>query len=254
MNKIVSISILMSMLAINCSSGTIKEKQQPNMVKTGNGFAVVELFTSEGCSSCPPADEAVMQLAADNPKNVYVLAFHVDYWDYIGWKDVFSKASFTDRQQKYASNFNLSSIYTPQAIVNGKKEFVGSNQGTLQSSVAGELNGTATVPVTVKAQNQNGQTINVTYDAADASGKELNIALVQLKAESAVKRGENKGRTLRHTDIVRDLQTIAGSKDTKGTVSFAVPKDVAVNGLKVVAFVQEKNDMKIVGAADTVIE
>lgn len=100
-----------------------------------SGFAVVELFTSEGCSSCPPADEAVADIQKEYPDNVYVLGFHVDYWDYLGWKDEFSKAAFTKRQQDYASHFSLSSIYTPQVIVNGEKEFVGSNYNKLKTAV-----------------------------------------------------------------------------------------------------------------------
>src|SRR5450631_4033183 len=80
------------------------------------GFAVVELFTSEGCSSCPPADEAVAELAKDYTSNVYVLGFHVDYWNYLGWKDEFCAADYSNRQQEYAAVLNLSSIYTPQVI------------------------------------------------------------------------------------------------------------------------------------------
>src|SRR4051812_5442425 len=86
---------------------------------SNTGFAVVELFTSEGCSSCPPAEEAVAGLVKDYTSNVYVVSFHVDYWNYLGWKDEFSSAGFTSRQQQYAAVFNINSIYTPQAIVNG---------------------------------------------------------------------------------------------------------------------------------------
>src|ERR1700743_1770155 len=83
------------------------------------GFAVVELFTSEGCSSCPPADKALAELAAKYPDNVFVLGFHVDYWDRLGWKDIYSGAQYTQRQKDYAQLFKLESIYTPEAVVNG---------------------------------------------------------------------------------------------------------------------------------------
>ena len=88
---------------------------------TETGFAVVELFSSEGCSSCPPADELTIKLSKEYKRNVYFLGYHVDYWDHIGWKDKFSKADYTERQRQYAAKFNLNSIYTPQVIVNGKK-------------------------------------------------------------------------------------------------------------------------------------
>src|SRR6476619_4430550 len=92
------------------------------------GFAVVELFTSEGCSSCPPADNLLARIQKeDMDKQVYLLAYHVDYWDRQGWKDRFSDAAFTQHQQQYAEWLHLNSVYTPQMVVNGKEEFVGSN-------------------------------------------------------------------------------------------------------------------------------
>src|SRR5882757_10188754 len=98
------------------------------MRPAANGFAVVELFTSEGCSSCPSADALVAAVQKENKDQpVYILAFHVDYWDRLGWKDAFSDAAYSDRQRAYASWLRLSSIYTPQVVVNGRKEFVGSD-------------------------------------------------------------------------------------------------------------------------------
>src|SRR5438132_289864 len=98
------------------------------------GIAVVELFTSEGCSSCPPADAIAAKITSEF-KNVYVLGFHVDYWNSLGWKDEFSNAAWTNRQQQYASHFELSSIYTPQMVVNGKTELVGSNEQLLRKTI-----------------------------------------------------------------------------------------------------------------------
>src|SRR5580692_11082645 len=98
------------------------------------GFVLVELFTSEGCSSCPPADEAVGRLKGWK-KNVYVLSFHVDYWNYLGWKDVFSNAAYSTRQQNYGDLFHLNSIYTPQIVVNGKAQFIGSDETALRSTI-----------------------------------------------------------------------------------------------------------------------
>src|SRR6185369_6535980 len=95
------------------------------------GIAVVELFTSEGCSSCPPADDALAAADKAYTGHVYVLGFHVDYWDRLGWKDPFSNASWTERQNRYAGKFDLTSIYTPQAVVNGTTQFTGSEKNRL---------------------------------------------------------------------------------------------------------------------------
>src|SRR6187455_337133 len=111
-----------SLLTISFSTAGLKNK----MAKEKDGFALVELFTSEGCSSCPPADailEEVQKKYID--KNVLVVAYHVDYWDKLGWKDIFSNAFFTERQEYYSNIFRLNSIYTPQVVINGRKEFVG---------------------------------------------------------------------------------------------------------------------------------
>ena len=102
---------------------------------TTPGFAVIELFTSEGCSSCHSADAAVEKFLKENNQQVYVLAFHVDYWNKLGWKDIFSNAAYTARQNKYATVLGLESIYTPQIIVNGRYEFVGSNSSQLKRQV-----------------------------------------------------------------------------------------------------------------------
>src|SRR5579859_6935835 len=109
------------------------------------GFAVLELFTSEGCSSCPPADELASRVASQYRWNVYVLSFHVDYWDQLGWKDIYSNAEYTQRQRDYAQTFYLNSIYTPQAIINGKSQMVGSNEEKLKSTLESELASTSNI-------------------------------------------------------------------------------------------------------------
>jgi hypothetical protein len=98
------------------------------------GFALVELYTSEGCSSCPPADELVGKLSG-TAENVIVLSYHVDYWDNLGWKDGYSSPLYSGRQKEYGNYFHMNSVYTPQIIVNGEVEFVGSNEGRLKESI-----------------------------------------------------------------------------------------------------------------------
>ena len=149
---------LLIISAFTCADSSIKKHN----TTTGNGFAVVELFTSEGCSSCPPADNAVAKLLQEYKNNVYVLGYHVDYWDNLGWKDAFSSAAYTQRQKNYARVLKLSSVYTPQVIVNGDEQFVGSDENKLHASIDKDLKQipAQTLSVTAKANNN---TIDISY-------------------------------------------------------------------------------------------
>lgn len=214
------------------------------------GFAVVELFTSEGCSSCPPADEAMIRLAKEFPENVYFLGYHVDYWDYIGWKDPFSKADYTERQKQYSETFKLSSIYTPQVVINGRKEMVGSKESQLRTAIQEELKTAPVAQIELTAKKKDESTIEVSYKLVNAGKANLNIALVQLKAITNVKRGENKGHTLEHINIVRDLKIIAVNKEANATADFNIPSGLSLKDVKLIAFVQDKTSLKITGATE----
>src|ERR1700743_69163 len=122
--KICMLAVLFIAAAL-ASTAFINARLLKKVNAADKGIAVIELFTSEGCSSCPPADELVAKIQKENKdKPVYILAYHVDYWDRLGWKDSFSNADFTKRQNSYAKVLRLQSVYTPQIIVNGKTEFV----------------------------------------------------------------------------------------------------------------------------------
>lgn len=123
--------LLCALIFTSCD-GISQQKEIRQTMDVESNVAVVELFTSEGCSSCPPADKLLRTIQAES-KDVYVLSYHVDYWDRLGWKDPFSQAAFTERQRDYAQQFNLESIYTPQVVINGVKEFVGSDEQRLRS-------------------------------------------------------------------------------------------------------------------------
>jgi len=215
------------------------------------GFAVVELFTSEGCSSCPPAEEAVAALAKEYPSNVFVLCLHVDYWDNLGWKDAFSSADYTRRQQQYAAIFNINSIYTPQAIVNGRIEFTGSDKkklyATVQDALAKNINST----IEISANASGPKEITVSYKADVNKGSMLQLAIVQPAASSAVQRGENKGRLLHHINVVRSLKTVNGGK---GVVHIALPEGLVAKDCRVIAFIQSRADLRIIGAAEYAIQ
>jgi len=220
--------------------------------RPGPGFAVVELFTSEGCSSCPAADELAITLAEEFRDNVYFLGYHVDYWNYIGWKDTFSKASHTELQRQYASSFKLNSIYTPQAIVNGKRQMVGSDQTQLRKVIAEELRLNRSSDLTLVAKSGK-DAISVSYRASVSDKSILKIALVQMHAKTSVKRGENRGRYIKHSNVVREIQSVAINKSGTGETNFKMPGAQVASDLKLIAFIQDKYDLKIVAATDASI-
>jgi hypothetical protein len=229
----------------------IRPLNKPAPHKAGNGLAVVELFTSEGCSSCPPADEAVAALAKEYPGNVYVLCFHVDYWNYLGWNDEFSSANNTARQQQYATALNINSIYTPQAIVNGSVEFTGSDRKKLYAAVQEALakNANSIIEVSAKAKGSKG--VAVSYKTNLDNKSVLQLAMVQAMATSAVKRGENKGRLLHHINVVRGFQTVG--KGT-GTANMILPQGVAAKDCRIIAYIQNKTDLHISAARACAVE
>jgi len=207
---------------------------------SSTGFAVVELFTSEGCSSCPPADEALARLAGKYPDNVFVLAWHVDYWDRLGWKDIYSTADYTRRQQEYSRRFNLESVYTPEAVINGKKEFVGSDDNQLQATVKEELDATANSSLGLTTTSLSSHIIQVKFALTKApTGATIQIALVQSKVSSQVLAGENQGMRLRHVNVVRDWQSTPASP--AGQVSLKIPTGLTAKDYQVIAFLQNKD-------------
>ncbi|MBS1599453.1 MAG: DUF1223 domain-containing protein [Bacteroidetes bacterium] len=220
--------------------------------KNPKGFAVVELFTSEGCSSCPPADEAVIDISNEYKKNVFVIGFHVDYWNYLGWKDVFSNASFTERQKQYAGVFNLNSIYTPQIVVNGEKEFVGSDKNRLHDAVSREIAKSSVSSITIDAKSSGDNKANINYTIKADKNEVLNIVLVQSHTQSDVKRGENSGRQLHHINIARDFKII-NAGDSQGNISLTIPNGLAPKDCRIIAYLQNKQSLQISDAAEVEI-
>jgi len=215
------------------------------MTKEQDGFALIELFTSEGCSSCPPADEALEEIQKKyNDKDVLVLSYHVDYWNKLGWKDIFSDVSFTQRQEYYSNIFRLNNIYTPQAVVNGKKEFLGSNKSKLISSIEEQLNEKSAASIKLNVvQNTEGR-IDVHYSAegADAKKEQAILVLIQKMATNEIKKGENKGRTLHHINIVRNIFYLPLKEKT---TNFTLPTGLQKKDVFVAGFIQDKRSGKI---------
>jgi hypothetical protein len=206
---------------------------------------LVELFTSEGCSSCPPADAVLARLQQEQPVpgvTLIVLSEHVDYWNDLGWKDPFSHRRFSDRQSAYGDR-----IYTPQAIVDGRIDVLGSDRAAIvraAGSAAREPHGALALTRTPK-----GVRISVTGLSGHPDALVM-LAVVEDGLVSKVERGENAGRTLRHTAVVRELREAgkvpAGAADWNAEV--LVPLDVSWKRARVVAFVQEGRSRRILAA------
>ncbi len=166
---------------------------------------VVELFTSQGCSSCPPADAYLKDLADQRP-DVLPLAFHVDYWDRLGWKDPYSSRGATDRQRGYAMRFGTTQIYTPQMVIDGTRQAVGSNRARV--SLALDAAATHATPAVPLRLGREGGSLAIAIGAGEGSGSVLLVGF-DPQRETAVERGENGGRTLVQTNIVRSFEQIA---------------------------------------------
>lgn len=216
----------------------------------GKGFAVIELFTSEGCSSCPPADELLASIQREvKDKPVYILAYHVDYWDRQGWKDIFSNADYSKRQVQYGNWLNNPQIYTPQAIINGKSEFVGSEESQIRLAILKQLATNSGMMLTLQAK-QSEKEVQVSYQTTGApKGSIIAIAIVQKNAQSKVIRGENAGRELSHVQIVRKLQNNVLSATGNGMITVALPKDFNTQDFEILGLIQDKNNGGILGAA-----
>jgi hypothetical protein len=207
---------------------------------------VVELFTSEGCSSCPPADALLGELA--RRPDIVALAFHVDYWDYIGWKDPYASPLATQRQHDYAAALHLHMVYTPQLVVDGRADVVGSERG----DVAAAIGKAAAQPKLAVAIAKDGGGYRVVIPAADAASvvgpATVWLALFDSERETRIARGENGGRTLKEYNIVREWRQIG----TWTGDALTLPIDAAMddpnrNGCAVI--VQSGSVGPILGAA-----
>jgi len=220
---------------------------------------LVELFTSEGCSSCPPADKFLQDMDRLQPipgANLIVLSEHVDYWDHDGWKDPYSSHFLTERQNSYAAHFGLNSAYTPQMVVDGTAEFVGNSPRRAKPVLEKALTANK-IEVRISSVIRDGNTLRAHIDAGSlpehgASHADVFVVVALNRAESQVRAGENEGHRLTHVGVVRSFTKI-GKVDTK--TSFGAEVRVSLNlgddraNLRLIAFLQASGPGKVLGAA-----
>jgi hypothetical protein len=219
-------------------------------VKKQRSPVVVELFTSEACSSCPPADALLVELDQKQiVPGVYVIALgeHVDYWNHTGWTDRFSSAKFSRRQSDYSTQFGLDSVYTPQMVVDGRSQFVG-NDAQRARDVIGRA-AQAPKPATVVVE-KNGGELHVRVEGAGAHPAEVVLAITEDGLTTSVSGGENGGRQLRHTAVVRELRTLGTTQNGEfaGRARSPMNPEWRREHLRAVVFVQASTNRHVIGA------
>lgn len=228
----------------------------PSSTSTTPAPVVVELFTSEGCSSCPPADALLRKFDTQPFPNaqLIVLSEHVDYWNHIGWTDPYSAHIYSERQHAYGDRLRLDSVYTPQMIVDGTDEFVGNSSAQAEKAFEkASASSKIAVHITDVKWEGNSLQAHIETDALTRSAHADVLFIVALNhAESQVAAGENSGRRLTHVAVVRNLVkagTLTAGQSFSRDVSVKLDRQVDAAQLRVIAFVQEPGPGKILGAA-----
>lgn len=261
---LVSLALIMAVVS---SPSMANQKIQNDPASKGPGKILgatatvpilVELFTSEGCSDCPPADAFLQQLDRQPfPRAaIIVLSEHVDYWNHDGWKDPYSSSFFSERQRAYAQEFELSrGVYTPQMIVDGSSEFVGSNQALAGKAFAKALTATkidVRLTSTSIGPNDSLRAHVETASLPKTQKADVYAAIALNRAESQVSAGENAGRKISHAAVVRSLTRIATLRQNQPftqDIQLKLPPDTDPNNMRLVVFIQEPHHGKVLGAA-----
>ncbi|MEP1094990.1 MAG: DUF1223 domain-containing protein [Cyclobacteriaceae bacterium] len=222
---------------------------------TPKPFVLVELFTSEGCSSCPPADVLLSSIVDENFEDVEVIgmSFHVDYWDYIGWKDPYADQKYTQRQRTYARKFHSNQVYTPQMIVNGKYEFVGSDRSKWNSVFSKANVGEPAYSIRLEKMEVDNHELVIKVSSGSNSRVVLNAAIVERGLSQKVTRGENNGRKLSHDNVVRSFKG-RQFDGQENEIRLTVPGDLTISNASLILYVQDEKSWEVIGALKVPLE
>jgi hypothetical protein len=244
--RLIAAGVLLAGALAQSGSGETRSTAHP---------VVVELFTAQGCSSCPPADRLLSALGRDAAANVVPLAFHVDSWNTLGWIDPFSKPEWTRRQEFYARLLRARGVYTPQAVIDGGAELVGNDEPAMRAAIArAAALPAASVALSLRPTAE-AVAVTATIEVpAELRERKLSLmlAVYEVGLETPVKRGENGGRTLRDDYVVRSLKRAArldGQPSATVEMSLALDRVWKRENLGVAAFVQDARSLTIHGAA-----
>ena len=220
-----------------------------------NGFAVVELFTSEGCSSCPAADKLLSQISNESIRDgnkVYCLAYHVDYWNRLGWMDPYSKFQFTRRQENYSRVLPSKELFTPQMIVNGSKEFTGSKEAIARAEIRNALAKTPDLGFNFVLDSLREDTAYVSWKLSkEDKNFVLQIAYTESGLSNKVSKGENAGKTLAHDHVVKVFSAV-NNPSSSGQTIILLKNRHNNKSCELVGFIQHKQTYTI-SAADRII-
>jgi len=245
---------LMATTLVDIHSLEIDKGDKINEVNTYEPFVVLELFTSQGCSSCPSADILLEKTKKDNPENVFALSYHVDYWNYIGWNDPFSKPGYAVKQRKYNNKFRNRSNYTPQIVVNGEEHFVGSDAMKMKTTINNYLSKQSRNSVKLTDVKQENDKLSFSYQVEGTIDQKLVRAVLALdRRVTSVKRGENKSRTLSNSNIVVGESSFELINDEKGSGQIQIPDIVEADEKLHLILLLENIHHDILGAAKTEI-
>ncbi|SFR34069.1 hypothetical protein SAMN04490243_0774 [Robiginitalea myxolifaciens] len=222
-------------------------------VETYPPIVVLELFTSQGCSSCPPADALLESVKEANPETVFALSYHVDYWNYIGWKDPFSKKEYTARQSFYNRQLDYPGNYTPEVVVNGQAHFVGSKSREMAAHIKHFSKQGASVKIGLNDVSRGADRVNFEYAlVGNLEDLSLRAVLVLNERVTQVTRGENRNRTLKNSNIVVTERYLDGELST-GRGSLEIPSWVAQKEAITLMLLSENGNMAITGAAKATV-
>lgn len=248
----ISASCSMQNRVVTAENQTISDegKAPKNLTKAP---VLVELFTSEGCSSCPPADRALAFLEKEQPvgqAEIIALALHVDYWNRLGWTDELSSPLFSQRQEIYAGKFRLDSVYTPQMVVDGSEQFTGSDLGKATKFIM-EAAKDKKANIELSLNSENKLNIKISEIPASSAPATVFLALAESGLSSNIKSGENSGKVLEHTAVVRELKSVGAldlqKKFFAAEIALSVQPHWKRENLKAVIFIQQNQNRKIIG-------
>ena len=244
-------SILMAFTLPIIANYSCAQNNNKNHFKDQNSksILVLELFTSQSCSSCPPADAVLSDYVIEQNANVIALAFHVDYWNRLGWKDPFSKTEFSERQREYAQIFNSRNVYTPQIVINGKYELVGSKKNEIAAIVAKEIKLTKKEQIFFESITLINNLLSLKVNSLNPDNNNIiNIALVKKKEFTNIKRGENSGLQQINHNIVFDFKSISEFNNDSKVQTFYFNNNWNSADFVIVAFIQNKKTGSITDA------
>jgi len=249
-------SLTMAMLAILPSPEVLSQAGPTQSAAAYPSAVLVELFTSEGCSDCPPADELLRQVNGHKTASgqlIVGISEHVSYWNGLGWKDPFSADLYTSRQNDYGTHFGLGSVYTPQMVVNGREQFVGSDSRALQAALVTESQ-RKRISLRIDSGQIKDNSVTFTYTASDLPPKgalQLVAVLVDDMDQSSVLRGENSGRKLTHVAVARAFAPLGVLREAgQHSTTLPLPPSFLSNpsaGHHLVLFAQQGSGGPIMG-------